>query len=374
MAKKILILMSETGGGHRSAAEAIAGAIEHLHLEEGKCEVEIVDVFSGSYFPVNLFPYLYAMITVHFPPLWGWSFHLTNGRYRSRILAKILELFIREGLKRALKEKRSDVIVSVHPLLNQVTCKVLQDLGWKTPFLVVVTELATLHQTWVCPDADCYIVPTKEMGDAALRYGMPLNKIELIGPPVKAKFLERPQSKEKLREELGLDPHLLTVLLVGGGEGTGRVYDFACAISNSGLRIQLIIIAGRNRRLKAELERANFDIPVKIQGFVDNMPQWMYAADLLVTRAGPGVISEALVCELPMVLSGALPGQEKKNIDYVLKNKVGKLARTPQELIDVLRALSQDRAELSRMAENARNLTQPQAIYDIARLIINASQ
>ncbi len=376
MVRKVLFLMSETGGGHRSAAQALAAAIKNLAGERYQTDyrLEMVDALAAGRFPVSLAPDLYALSTRYFPPLWGWSFHWTNGRLRTRLMSAMFDVFVGKRLESTLREKEPQVIVSVHPLLNHVTCKALQRLGWHTPFLVVGTELVTIHRAWVCPEVDCHIVPTEEARQAAIEYGMPLDKIKLIGPPVHPRFLEEMGSKEQVRQGLNLAPELPTLLLVSGGEGTGQVYDFALAISGLGLGLQLMVVTGRNKKLKARLDEVRFDVPAQIYGFVDNMPTLMRAADLIISRAGSITISEALVCGLPIILSDALPGQEEGNIDYIVSHKAGALTRTPDELINVLRRLLEEGKgeELQHMAHNAGRLINPRAVYEIARLIMAA--
>ena len=44
-------------------------------------------------------------------------------------------------------------------------------------------------------------------------------------------------------------------------------------------------------------------------GFVTNMAEWMTASDVIVTKAGPGTIAEALICGLPIILNGFIPCQ-----------------------------------------------------------------
>jgi 1,2-diacylglycerol 3-beta-galactosyltransferase len=102
------------------------------------------------------------------------------------------------------------------------------------------------------------------------------------------------------------------------------------------------------------------------------MPEMMRASDVIVTKAGPGTISEALACDLPIVLSGYVPGQEEGNVEYVLKNDVGVLARDPIELVDALRRLLKPGSEmLRRQLANARRLSRPRASFDIAQCILS---
>ena len=66
---------------------------------------------------------------------------------------------------------------------------------------------------------------------------------------------------------------------------------------------------------------------VSMQGFVDNMEEWMAACDIVITKAGPGTIAESLIMGLPILLNGFVPCQEAGNVPYVVDNGV----RPPHE-------------------------------------------
>lgn len=59
-----------------------------------------------------------------------------------------------------------------------------------------------------------------------------------------------------------------------------------------------------------------------VNGFVDNMAEWMTACDTIVTKAGPGTIAESLICGLPLLLNGFVPCQEAGNVPFVINNRV----------------------------------------------------
>src|SRR5207249_5598228 len=169
-----------------------------------------------------------------------------------------------------------------------------------------------------------------------------------------------------------LEPGLPVVLLVGGGDGAGGLQYAVRTISRAHLPVQLLVITGRNKRLYAYLQRtrANLHVPAKIFGFVQNMPEMMRASDVIITKAGPGTISEALACELPIILSGYVPGQEEGNVEFVLQNDVGVLARDPIELIDAIRRLVKPgSARMHQQVANARRLSRPGASFDIVHCI-----
>ncbi|MBE3559455.1 MAG: glycosyltransferase, partial [Ktedonobacteraceae bacterium] len=180
--------------------------------------------------------------------------------------------------------------------------------------------------------------------------------------------------KEQLYQKFELRSDLPVVLLVGGGDGAGGLRTAVQAISAARLPVQLIVVTGRNRRLYALLQstRSKLHVPAKIFGFVNNMPELMHAADVIITKAGPGTICEALACNLPIILSGFVPGQEEGNVEYIVKNKAGFLALDPESLIDTLRRLIKPGSpEMRQCVENARRISQPMAAFDIARYLLD---
>jgi 1,2-diacylglycerol 3-beta-galactosyltransferase len=198
--------------------------------------------------------------------------------------------------------------------------------------------------------------------------------VHVLGMPIDPKFTRLTESKQELQRKFELQVGLPVVLLVGGGDGAGGLQDAVRAISRAHLPVQLLIVTGRNRRLYAYLQRTkkNLHVPAKVFGFVQNMPELMRASDVIITKAGPGTISEALACELPIILSGYVPGQEEGNVDYVLTNDVGILAHDSIELVDGLRRLVKPgSATLLRQRENARLLSRSHASFDIANCILN---
>lgn len=395
--RTILFLIADTGAGHRSAANAIRNAlllISRQEQEEWRARqqnssddevasieapptyrIEIVDVFEEySRFPLREAVKLYGPAIRYNPRIYGRVFHLSNQMRRVMAMQTMATPLIHNGLIRLFTSVRPDIIVSVHPLLNHLAIHALQDLGMSIPFLTVVTDLVSLHQAWFAPGADGYIVPTEQARQLYLEQGLDPKRVHLLGMPIDPKFTRPTESKQELQRKFGLEPGLPVVLLVGGGEGSGRLEDAVRAISRARLPVQLLIITGRNKRLYAHLQRirSHLRVPARVFGFVNNMPEMMRASDVIVTKAGPGTISEALACELPIILNGYVPGQEEGNVDYVLQNDVGGVALDPIELIDAIRRLVKPgSARMRRQLANARRLSRPGASFDIARRILS---
>ncbi len=361
--------MSDTGGGHRSAAKAIVDAFarEFPNLYQ----TWLVDVIARTAaFPFNHAAEWYLPLTTYAEFLWRILFEATNNRPMLPVALGIIDLLTGRGVRRLLRDHSPDLVVSVHPLLNAVPQRALRSIGSRAPFVTVVTDLFSAHRLWFNPDADLTLVPTNGAREIGLRWGMQSEKMRVVGLPVNLQLLANDKDKSEHRAKLGLDPVRTTVLLVGGGEGMGPLYEIARAIERARLPLQLIVISGRNRKLYDTLCAAQWRTPVSIQGFVTNMPDWMRASDIIITKAGPGTISEALACGLPILLSGYLPGQEEGNVTFVQESGVGVLREKPEEIVHTLREwLTPGNDTLARLAACARKQARPRAALEVAQIL-----
>ena len=387
--RTILLLIADTGAGHRSAANAITAAMTLLTADEVLGEpplprnahdpgwkAVVVDAFANcGRFPLRNGVSLYGPAIQYSPRLYGQIYHFTNTRTRFDTALRLCQPFLRQGLRRLIARTRPDIIVSIHPLLNHITLQVLRDLRVRIPVVTVVTDLVSIHCAWMAPGVNACVVPTETARVQALAAGIPRKRIHQLGMPIHPRFAQvEGRSREDLRAKLGLDPALPVLLMVGGGEGAGGLAAAIKALSAEDLPAQLVVIAGRNQQLRADLERARdqFRMPMRVFGFVENMPDFMHAADILVTKAGPGTICEAMACELPIVLMGAVPGQEEGNVDFVRENGLGVVIDTPQDLPHVLRELLDSHTpRLAALRQAVRGVSQPRASFDIARLVLS---
>jgi 1,2-diacylglycerol 3-beta-galactosyltransferase len=361
----ILFLYSDTGGGHRSAAEAI---IEALHNDYGaEIETSMVDFFREyAPPPLDRMPALYPSM-VRLPRAWGLGFRLSNGHRRSRLLTSTFWPYVRFAARRLVQQNPSDLIVTVHPL---ATASILHALGkQRPPYITVVTDLITGHSLWYHRSVDQCLVPTEATRLRALDNGMRPEQLSVVGLPVAERFCKPVGDPMAMRQRLGWPQDRPLVLLVGGGEGMGPLKRTALAINESHLPLSLVVVCGRNRKLKEELETVNWNMPTFVYGFVKEMPDFMRAADILVTKAGPGTISEAFNAGLPMILYSRLPGQEDGNVTYVVSEDAGVWAPTPERIVGALYYWIYFPEEREKAVQACRRLARPQAAHTIARIL-----
>jgi 1,2-diacylglycerol 3-beta-galactosyltransferase len=229
--------------------------------------------------------------------------------------------------------------------------------------------MVTTHALWYDQRADLILVPTAAARQRALEYSMPAHKVRVVGQPVAARCCTPAGDKAVLRQKLGWELDKTIILLVGGGEGMGPLGKTARAIATSGLDLALAIVTGRNQRLKEHLESLDWPVPAHIYGFTHEMPDFMRAADVLVTKAGPGTIAEALNAGLPIILYAKLPGQEDGNVTFVVDEHLGIWAPSPERVIDVLTRWVHSPDVRERYADNCRRAARPEAARQIARAI-----
>ncbi|PKA63062.1 putative monogalactosyldiacylglycerol synthase 3, chloroplastic [Apostasia shenzhenica] len=373
--KNVLILMSDTGGGHRASAEAIRDAFRIEFGDEYKVFVKDVCKEAAGW-PLNDMERSYKFMVKHVQ-LWRVAFHSTSPRWVHCLYLAAIAAFYAKKVEAGLKKYKPDIIISVHPLMQHIPLWILkwQNLQKRVVFVTVITDLNTCHPTWFHTDVNRCYCPSDVVANRAALDGLQPSQIRVFGLPIRPSFCRAIISKDDLRVELELDPDLPAVLLMGGGEGMGPVKKTAKALGESlydksqGKPIgQLVVICGRNQSLSSSLEAHEWKIPVKIRGFEKQMEKWMGACDCIITKAGPGTIAEALIRGLPIILNDYIPGQEVGNVPYVVDNGAGVFSKSSKKTAKlVARWFSTESNELKKMSECALKLAQPEAVFDIVK-------
>ncbi|GLT76079.1 hypothetical protein SLA2020_477600 [Shorea laevis] len=371
--KKVLILMSDTGGGHRASAEAIKAAFNEEFGYE--YQVFVTDLWTDhTPWPFNQLPKSYNFLVKH-GSLWKMTYYGTAPRVVHQSNFAATSTFIAREVAKGLMKYQPDIIISVHPLMQHVPLRILRAKGLlnKIVFTTVVTDLSTCHPTWFHKLVTRCYCPTSEVEKRALKAGLKPSQIKVYGLPVRPSFVKPIRPKVELRRELGMDEDLPAVLLMGGGEGMGPIEATARALGdalydeNLGEPIgQVLVICGHNKKLANKLLSIDWKIPVKVEGFITKMEECMGACDCIITKAGPGTIAEAMIRGLPIILNDYIAGQEVGNVPYVVENGCGKFSKSPKEIANIVAQWFGPRAdELKAMSQNALKLARPDAVFKI---------
>ncbi|HEY2639610.1 MAG TPA: glycosyltransferase [Streptosporangiaceae bacterium] len=369
----LLFLIGDTGGGHRSAAAAVAQALTRAY--PGQFAPLICDPLRGPDAPARLrwLVGLYGPNIRLAPWLWGVLWRSSGspralGRLRRTLLSPTYG-----SVARAVAASEPAMIVAFHPMTADPAVRARDQGSSGQPVVTVVTDLITTHLSWRDAAVDRIIVPSAAIADRCQQDGMPAGRFTEIGLPVAAEFCQPPATgpeRRALQASLGLRGRFL-VLVTGGAEGSGGLHRRAAAILRHVENVDVAVICGRNQAVRRRLNRlaARTDGRLTVCGFVDNMADWLRCADVVVGKAGPGTIAEAACCAAPLVLTSYVPGQEAGNAEFVVEAGAGIHAPRTRQLAAEIGRLRDDRATLAAMRAASGRLGRPEAAADIARLL-----
>jgi len=326
--KKIMFAISDTGGGHRSAAAAIIAAIDPEH----NAHCTIVDLLRATALPgLKQAPEIYDYCSINLLWLNNLFFRKTNSIKRINALSRIIYFQCRQHLEKQLATIQPDMVVAVHPLVIGLLRLIRKMSNATWPIVTVVTDLVTIHASWATPGADLYLVPTQEAFHSLLTYGIPSNRVIYTGFPIHPKFTHNQLTQNQARQELGLELDRFTVLITGGGVGAGNMREWVSTLEQECKNKQILVITGNNKQLYNELmTNKSTSAPIHVYGFVSNMETMMSASDVIVSKAGPGTIMEGITMKRPLIITEAVGIQETGNIDYITKKRLGYYCPTPK--------------------------------------------
>lgn len=323
-----MFAISDTGGGHRSAADAIIAAIHPNY----NVQCAIVDLLRATGFPgLKQAPEIYDYCSINHLWLNNLFFKKTNSIKRINALTRIIYFQCRQHLERQLTTIKPDLVVAVHPLVIGLLHLVRKMSNGTWPIITVVTDLVTIHASWATPGADLYLVPTQEAVHTLLKYGIPSHRIIYTGFPIHPKFTHNQSTQSQARRELGIKLDQFTVLITGGGVGAGNMSEWVNTLEEQCTDKQILVVTGNNKQLYNELSKnKKASRSIHVYGFVNNMETLMSASNVIVSKAGPGTLMEGLITKRPLIITEAVGIQETGNIDYITKKGLGHYCPAPQ--------------------------------------------
>jgi 1,2-diacylglycerol 3-beta-galactosyltransferase len=370
--KRILILTADAGFGHRSAAQAVSEALSFKFPQQ--CDSTILNPVYERNGP---FPLRYAMrdydrTVTRWTAYYRLTYALSDTRLACRLLDGVMRILLARLMARLLDEFQPDAVLSTYHIYNPPLRAAIDRRGASIPLFSVVTDLQNVHKMWLQPGPDRVFVASQAARAEALACGLPGEQVIASGVPVNPRLGEETKSRTDLRRELGWEAQLTTLLAVGSRR-VETLLSHLEAINQAGLPLQVAAVAGGDVRLHEKLQAIHWRIPAHIYGFVDQMPDLMCAADLLISKAGGLIVAEGLACGLPLLLIEFIPGQETGNLRFVQENHAGRLAGSPQETLSILRSWLQDGGLiLQETAAHARQIGRPRAACQVADTVWEA--
>jgi processive 1,2-diacylglycerol beta-glucosyltransferase len=364
---RILILTLSHGASHQRASNALRSA---LLAQQPEATVEVADAlehcppwfraYYNSYeIPLKYWPSLWARIesrqqqSASTGP--GWLYRLA-----ARSLFRFIQAF------------QPDVVVATEVGVCELAA--LAKRQARLRFLLVGLVLMDFNRAWAQPEVDLYPSVPGEMAEELEAAGVPTAKILPCGLPIDPIFASLPM-RAALRAKLEIRDDVPLLLVLFGGTGHGRPKAILEQLRKVQQPLQAAFVAGKSRRLEEEMRRLSKALPQsRVMGWVDNIHEWMTAADLLVSKPRGSTLMEAAACGLPILALDPLPGNERRTAARIEKWGVGRWLQSPEELAPAIERLLAFPEELARLREAARAWARSHAAREAAQAILQLAE
>lgn len=368
---KILILSATFGDGHKQVAKAISEAVEYTLPNASPITLDIMEWIHPFLYPVSLFVYKRGI--KRFPQVYSYIYKKT--RVKNSFSTKLHSLFTfgLQTMLEVIQRIKPRVVVSTYPFAAGIISKLKEQGLINIPAVTIITDY-TDHSYWIHPYTDLYIVGSNQVRDRLISLGIEDDKIKDTGIPVRQRFIQS-QPRELLLEKYGMRANKFTILLMGGGDGfIGKGQSTFRAFESVSQCLQLIIVCGRNKKLKKklELELKNYKHDVLLLGFCENIQELMAISDLMITKPGGVTTSEALAMGLPLLIYRPLPGQEEDNAEFLWKSGLAFLAKTENDLILKIESILNDSRDLKSMRQMTEPFQTRTSSFDALNVIVQA--
>jgi hypothetical protein len=378
---EVLLFVVDAGGGHRAAARALVAASEETAFPFPLRVISLQQVLAGQDPLKRLFGLsiedLYNLllrrrVTAVLYPLMRLLHRLIALRQRSLV----------RGLLPLLRESHPVAVVSLIPNFNGVIRDALRETHPHVPFLVLLTDLADLPpHFWIEPGLRGVIVATEEAARQARGVGLPDASIHRVSGMVLHPRFYREASAEaraRLRRELGIPEDGFVAMLLFGGKGSEEIEPLARALLAGDPALRVIAVCGDNPGLVARLEplRVASAGRLHVLGFTDEIAALMAASDVLVTKPGPGSLSEAFHQGLPVVVArnrATIP-MERFNARFVAEKELGVVVDRWSDAPAAALTLAHDPARRARVLQNLRALPANRAVYEALAIVKAAAE
>ena len=377
-APKILIISSDTGGGHRSAAQTLAEGFEKFWHGNSPV-VRTIKAVEDSHHITDKLVILYNWLLrnrQHWMKYLYWAINWLRPETREFFQKRCIAF-----CKASFEKWCPHVVISVHPLTQHIFARVLKELNLSSqiPLVTIVTDPCYgFWKGWACDDVSLYLVANEEAKSQLIDYGVSAEKIKISGLPLHPKFREPNETDaQNARKAFGLDPNKFTVFVNAGWIGGGNIPNIFRELVAGELDVQAIFLAGKNEELRLEAEEiakyAKF--PVKVIGYSDEIEKLMHSANVMISKLGGLTTFEALACRLPIIADATTPPmpQEAGTVKLIKKRGAGILLKKPADIVPTIESLVGNSRRYSELRAATAGMTMPGSrdaiIREIAALL-----
>jgi 1,2-diacylglycerol 3-beta-galactosyltransferase len=368
---RIEFVFFDAGGGHRAAATALQMAIQagnkpwEVRLTNLQELLDELDILKKN-FNIRIQDFYNEMLRT------GWTL---GSPQLMRVLQAVIWAYHRPTVKlleRHWKETNPDMVVSFVPHFNRAMGESFRRAFPERPFVTILTDIADYPpHFWIERQRQYFVCGSDRAVAQARSLGHPVDRISRAsGMILHPRFYDPPvEDRIAERVRIGLRPDLPTALVLFGGHGSQAMLDIADRLDRSKLELQLILICGRNDKLRDALQAQTSRLPRFVEGFTAKVNHYMQLADFFIGKPGPGSVSEALAMKLPVIVecnAWTLP-QERYNAVWIVEKEVGLVLKNFRKIDEAVARLIAP-ATLARYRANAAALHN-RAVFEIPEIL-----
>jgi processive 1,2-diacylglycerol beta-glucosyltransferase len=355
--------------GHHSATLAIEEAIKILEPD-----AQILNINAFNYTnPVSekIVNRIYMGIIKRTPRIWDYLYDNPSVVKKVEKIKNRIHRFNSPKFKKLFEQFRPDVVACTQAFPCGMVAEYKKNYDSKMPLVAVLTDYVP-HSYWVYDEIDYYVVPSDEVALRLHKKGVAADKIKPFGIPFDMKF-NNPVSRAQALKNLGLNPSMTTILIMGGGQGLGPIKTIVKLMDKIKFDFQEIIVCGTNKKLYRTLKKKvrKYRKNILVFGYSNNIDTLMGVSDLIITKPGGITTAEALVKKIPIIIVKPIPGQEANNTAYLTRQHAAIKVDDPKDIDAVIEEVLLNPGKLNRMRESASRIAKPNAALDTARLLLD---
>lgn len=362
---KALILSVTAGNGHNSTGRAVIAAMEEKGFE---CVMLDTLEYVNEHL-ANSVADGYLFSAQKLPRAYGKAYGKLDKReekYDKRSLVAIFSKIVSHKLEDFFDGYTPDAVIGTHSYACFLMTYLKEKGIIKCPTFGIVTDF-TVHPFWESTDIDYYVTPDSLLNRQMNKKGIPTEKILPLGIPVMKKFSKK-IPKAEARAELGIADKT-TVLMMMGSMGYGDMTENVKLIDSVDGNFQLLCVCGNNKKAKKEIESRVWEKPVYAYGFTDRIDIMMDAADCIITKPGGLTSSELLAKCLPPIIVDPIPGQEERNMEFLVNNGAAMMVTETFPIDEALYEFLHYPQRTEQIKESERLLGKPNSAEKLAEFI-----
>ncbi len=363
--KRILILSAEMGQGHLSAAKAVKEGLEHLYGYD--YSVEIVDFMLLLSERINrVSQKTYEKWAKDYPAICNFFFESFDRKWSMKLLNKFNYALVLSKVKKFFNEKNPDLIISTFPVWDHLALQIVKKINPKLKFISIVTDSTNIHSAWATANIDYQIVANEDTGQSVRTLGIPVEKIKILGFPIRLSFLEEVNREEFLKKQ-GLDPKKFTILFLPAAQKKQRNLAIFKKLEAEAGKNNIIVITGRD--MKSEFNITTFEGKpnIKLIGWTDEMHKFIKSSDVVITKGGGATVMECVAAEKPLIITWVIARHEEGNAEFIQKNNLGCIATDPKT--DIVGCVKKIQENYETYKENLKKHSNSKAALNIAKFI-----